>query len=134
SCLFSARRRESDARSVRMNGHENARLFTNEAAWFAPRALFLWLVDAGFGVLDGRVGGKAPPETWLDGNTPCGERGADAMSAPSAESEEWHRIIRAWVRECHRGGPGDLPGPRDGPDPAAGRGTPARAGDAACAW
>ncbi len=58
----------------------------------------------------------------------------------SAEAREWHRIIRASVRECletwalqtagrigHRGGPGDDPGPRNGPDPWPRRGPTARA-------
>jgi len=46
-----------------------------------------------------RLGCQAPPEARFKADEPRGEDREDAMTAP-AEAPEWHRIIRASVREC----------------------------------
>ncbi len=86
---------DSDAPSERVNGDEDARLGAEETVRLVARALFLWLVHAGYAAVDGRVGGEAPPEARLAGEGPPGVCGANTMSTPSAEAEEWHRVVRA---------------------------------------
>jgi hypothetical protein len=70
----------TDARSVRMNGHDHVRLTADEAARFASRGMFLWLVDARLEAVDGRVGGEAPPEARLTEDASRGEYREGSMN------------------------------------------------------